>query len=112
MRRVLIDRARAKATDKRGADRVTLTGQSDVDLDGDFAPGGDAGLTMEEMIELDDALNRLAEHRPRWVRMIECRYFGGLTIEETAEVLGVSHGTVSSDWQVARAWLRRELKPN
>jgi RNA polymerase sigma factor (TIGR02999 family) len=112
MRRVLIDRARAKASEKRSAERVTLVGQSGDEPDGDFAPGGDAGLTMEQMIELDDALNRLAEHRPRWVRMIECRYFGGLTIEETAEVLGVSHGTVSSDWQVARAWLRRELNPN
>lgn len=111
MRRVLIDRARAKSSEKRSADRVTLVGGSD-DSGFGFAVEGEAGLSMEQMIELDDALKRLAEHRPRWVRVIECRYFGGLTIEETAEVLGVSHGTVSSDWQVARAWLRRELNPN
>lgn len=111
MRRVLIDRARARSSEKRSAERVTLSGGSD-DAEADFAPGGEAGLSMEQMIELDDALNRLAAHRPRWVRIIECRYFGGLTIEETAEALGISHGTVSSDWLVARAWLRRELNPD
>ena len=111
MRRVLIDRARAKSAEKRNADRVTLVGPGADESEYEFAPGGSGGLTMEQMLELDDALNRLAEHRPRWVKMIECRYFAGLTIEETAEVLGVSHGTVSNDWQVARAWLHRELNP-
>lgn len=108
MRRVLIDRARAKAADKRSGERVTLVGPGD-DPDAQFVPGGNAGLSMEQLIELDDALQRLASIRPRWVRMIECRYFAGLTIEETAEVLGVSHGTVSNDWQMARAWLHREM---
>ena len=111
MRRVLIDRARAKSAEKRNADRVALVGPGADESEYEFAPGGSGGLTMEQMLELDDALNRLAEHRPRWVKMIECRYFAGLTIEETAEVLGVSHGTVSNDWQVARAWLHRELNP-
>ena len=108
MRRVLIDRARAKAADKRSGERVTLIGPGD-DAEAQFVPGGNAGLSMEQLIELDDALQRLAAFRPRWVRMIECRYFAGLTIEETAEVLGVSHGTVSNDWQMARAWLHREM---
>jgi RNA polymerase sigma factor (TIGR02999 family) len=111
MRRILIDRARAKTAEKRNADRITLVGPGGDEADLDFAHGGSGGLSMEQMIELDDALARLAELRPRWVRMIECRYFAGLTIEETAEVLGVSHGTVSNDWQVARAWLHRELNP-
>lgn len=108
MRRVLIDRARAKAADKRSGDRVTLVGPGD-DAEEQFVPGGNAGLSMEQLLELDDALQRLSTIRPRWVRMIECRYFAGLTIEETAEVLGVSHGTVSNDWQMARAWLHREM---
>lgn len=105
MRRILIDRARAKATDKRSFERVTLVGgegeAADVSLGGD--------LSSEQLLELDEALTRLAAQRPRWVKMIECRYFAGLTIQETALVLDVSHGTVSNDWQLARAWLHREL---
>ncbi len=112
MRRVLIDRARAKSADKRSGDRVTLVGPGEDDAEFEFASGASTGLTMEELLELDDALERLSAHRPRWVKMIECRYFAGLTIDETAEVLGVSKGTVSNDWQVARAWLHRELNPD
>jgi RNA polymerase sigma factor (sigma-70 family) len=63
----------------------------------------------EELIGLDDALKSLAEIDQRKCQVIELRYFGGLTIEETAEALGVSHTTVEDDWKMARAWLRRQM---
>jgi RNA polymerase sigma factor (TIGR02999 family) len=98
MRRILVDHARARSTDKRRGESVTLvTGHEPAE-----APGHD-------LLEIDDALTRLAAERPRWVRVVECRYFAGLSIEETAEALGISHGTVSNDWRLARAWLQREL---
>jgi RNA polymerase sigma factor (TIGR02999 family) len=101
MRRILVDHARAKTAQKRRGEHVSLT-QAGV--------GAADPVSLEQLIELDDALTRLAEERPRWAQVIECRYFGGLTIEETAEVLGISHGTVSNDWRMARAWLHRELE--
>jgi RNA polymerase sigma factor (sigma-70 family) len=58
---------------------------------------------------LDDALSRLAEMDERQARLVELRFFGGLSIEETAEVLGISTGTVKREWRIARSWLRREL---
>lgn len=99
MRRVLVDHARAKATDKRKGEHVTIVTDENEPAD----------ATGPDVLEIDDALTRLAEERPRWVRVVECRYFAGLTIEETAEALGISHGTVSNDWRLARAWLKREL---
>lgn len=99
MRRVLVDHARAKAADKRKGEHVTIV--TDENEPADAAGPG--------VLDIDDALTRLAEERPRWVRVVECRYFAGLTIEETAEALGISHGTVSNDWRLARAWLKREL---
>lgn len=103
MRRILVDHARANTAQKRsgGYVHVGLTQAEDVE-----------DLSWDGLIELDDALTRLAEEHPRWVRVIECRYFAGLTIEETAEALGISHGTVSNDWRMSRAWLQRELGPD
>lgn len=98
MRRILVDQARARATDKRRGEKVGLTGHDDA-----------AFVSLEEVVDVDDALKKLAEERPRWVKVVECRYFAGLSIQETAEALGISHGTVSNDWQMARAWLKREL---
>ncbi len=98
MRRILVDHARGKAADKRRGEVVGLT-----------MAGAKAAVSVDELIEIDDALKRLEEIRPRWVRVVECRYFSGLNIEETAEFLGISHGTVSNDWRMARAWLKREL---
>jgi RNA polymerase sigma factor (TIGR02999 family) len=98
MRRILVDHARAKSADKRSGEKVGLT-----------LAGAEAAVSMERLIEVDDALKRLEEIRPRWVQVVECRYFAGLNIEETAEFLGISHGTVSNDWKMARAWLKREL---
>ena len=63
----------------------------------------------EELLALDQALERLAEVSPRAGQVLECRFFAGLTTEETAEVLGVSHMTVSRDWRLAKAWILREL---
>jgi len=98
MRRILVDHARAKQADKRKGEEVGLTLAVPA-----------AQVSMDRLLEIDDALRRLAEERPRWVRVVECRFFAGLNIQETAEVLGISHGTVSNDWQMARAWLKREL---
>lgn len=99
MRRILVDYARAKAADKRKGERVSLT-----------VAGVASNVSLDTLIEVDDALKRLEEEHPRWVRVVECRYFAGMTIEETAEALDVSHGTVSNDWRLARAWLMRELE--
>ena len=99
MRRILVDHARKKSADKRRGEHVSLTQAGEATLE----------VSFDELLEIDSALERLAEERPRWVRVVECRYFAGLTLEETAEALDVSHGTVSNDWRLARAWLRREL---
>lgn len=98
MRRILTDHARYKAANKRSGQEVGLT-----------LADANVSVSMDHLIEIDDALKRLEEERPRWVKVVECRYFAGLSIEETAEVLGISHGTVSNDWRMARAWLKREL---
>lgn len=98
MRRILVDHARSKSAHKRRGEHVSLTRAEVAD-----------DVSLQDLIELDDALARLSERRPRWVRVVECRYFGGLNIQETAEALGISHGTVSNDWRMARAWLLREL---
>ena len=99
MRRILVDHARSKNAQKRQGEHISLT----------LAGEGAADVSLDHLLELDDALKRLEAQRPRWVRVVECRYFAGLTIQETADALGISHGTVSNDWQMARAWLKREL---
>jgi RNA polymerase sigma factor (TIGR02999 family) len=101
MRRVLVDHARARGYQKRGdgARRVML----------DEALVASPGLSLE-ILALDRALDELAAADPRKARVIELRFFGGLTVEETAEALHVSTDTVKRDWRVARLWLLRELK--
>lgn len=102
MRSILIDHARARQAAKRGA------GATPVTID----PGRDIGATPAvDVLELDGALRRLADVDPDKARLVELRYFGGLNIEETAEVLEVSPATVKRQWNTARAWLRRELSP-
>ena len=83
MRRILVDHARSKSAQKRRGENVSLSEAVAA-----------ASVSMEKLIEIDDVLNRLEEERPRWVRIIECRYFAGLNIEETAMALDISHGTV------------------
>jgi RNA polymerase sigma-70 factor (ECF subfamily) len=100
MRRILIDRARARHAAKRGglAARVTF----DEGLVVTNEPG-------QELVALDDALEALAKFDERKSRVIEMRFFGGLSVEETATVLGVSPDTVMRDWRLAKAWLEREM---
>ena len=98
MRRVIVDHARRKTADKRHGEHVRLT---------DAAGLGDRDtVPLDEVLAVDDALGRLAAERPRWVRVVECRYFAGLTLEETAEALGISAGTVRSNAMRALTKLR------
>jgi RNA polymerase sigma-70 factor, ECF subfamily len=104
MRRILIDHARRKQALKRGAGEQAF-GQAE-----DYA--GFSYEQAEELVALDLALERLEEMNPRQRQIVELRYFGGLSIEETAEVLNVSPVTVKRDWVAARAWLKGQVRPN
>ncbi|GJG85395.1 DNA-directed RNA polymerase sigma-70 factor [Gemmatimonadetes bacterium T265] len=107
MRQVLVDYARTRLAAKRGggAWRVTLGHAADVAADETAADGA------ADVLAVHVALERLAAFDPAKARLVEVRYFGGLTLEETAVVLEVSLATVKREWAVARAWLRRELAP-
>ena len=107
MRRLLVDWARARRADKRGG------GAPHVSLDATGAASAVGGVDRAEaLLALDEALADLARRSERQARVVECRYFAGLTIEETAEALGVSPTTVRVDWRLARAWLRVVLGPD
>jgi RNA polymerase sigma-70 factor, ECF subfamily len=100
MRRILVDHARAHHAAKRGGSQEVLSlGHADH-----FGQQPDLDL-----LALHDVLSRLAEIDPEQSRVVELRFFGGLTIAETAEVMHTSHATVEREWNMARAWLRREL---
>lgn len=103
MRRILVDHARSRLADKRGGDQapVTLTDNDAAARQGDSSP--------IDVMALHDALERLAQFDDLQARIVEMRYFGGLTIEETAEAIGIGPTTVKAEWAIARAWLRREL---
>lgn len=101
MRRILVDDARARQARKRGGNTPPLS----LDEAPTFA-----GAQSQELVLLDEALARLAELNARQSRVVELRFFAGLTVEETAEVMGISAKTVKRDWSVARAWLHRELR--
>jgi len=101
MRRILVDFARAKRNEKRGGDAPRVT------LDEVLLPPIE---TSRDLVALDDALHALAAVHPRKSDVVEMRYFGGLSLEETAETLHVSVDTVKRDWRFARLWLLRELK--
>jgi RNA polymerase sigma-70 factor (ECF subfamily) len=107
MRRVLVDHARTRRAIKRGGAPVQVT-LGEVDRVG-AAPDAESAADAVDLLALDDALARLAELDPRKSRLVELRYFGGLSIPECAVALGVSQATVGREWAVARAWLRREL---
>jgi RNA polymerase sigma factor (TIGR02999 family) len=104
MRRILTDHARRRRAIKRGGDAVRVA------LDDVEAAGATPDLLGISAEDLDAALERLARLDERQVRVIELRFFTGLSIEEAAEVLAVSPATVKRDWTLARAWLHRELK--
>jgi RNA polymerase sigma factor (TIGR02999 family) len=99
MRRVLINRAVARGAQKRGG------GQQPESLDADALP---AAVPDEQLLALDEALRLLEVRNERYGRIVECRFFAGMSIEETASVLSVSPATVKRDWTLARAWLHRE----
>jgi RNA polymerase sigma factor (TIGR02999 family) len=107
MRSILVDHARARGAAKRGGGANQLTLEDVEASDGGAVPGGEIGV-----LALDEAISRLAELDPRKGSLVELRYFGGLSIEETAKVLGISPATVKREWRTARAWLRRELSPD
>lgn len=101
MRRILVDHARARRSKKRGcgADRMTLDASRVAD-----------GSWRPDLVTLDDALHMLAAVDERQSRIVELRFFGGLSVKETAEVLKISPGTVLRDWRLAKGWLVHELK--
>ena len=100
MRRILVDHARRRTAAKRGGPQIRIT------LDAAVAASPERDL---ELLGLDGALDELAALDPRSARVVEMRFFGGLSIEEAAFALGVSHATVERDWTTARAWLFRRL---
>ena len=102
MRRVLVDLARAKGSTKRGS------GAAHLPLDSKIASPESSSV---DLLALDAALDRLGAFDVRKVRVIELRFFGGLTVEETAQILDVSPDTIARDWRMARTWLLRELDP-
>ena len=101
MRRILIDYAKTRHRVRRGG---VL---SDVRLDTAFELAADE--TKVDLLELDEALNRLAQKDPNLARMVELRFFAGLEVDETAEAMGISESTVKRGWAMAKAWLHREL---
>jgi RNA polymerase sigma factor (TIGR02999 family) len=100
LRRILIDSARARNAGKRGGDqlKMSLTALKSA-----------VNTHDEDLLSIDEALHRLAEFEPRAARVVELRFFGGLTEHEVAEVLGISESTAKRDWKVARAWLMTQL---
>jgi RNA polymerase sigma-70 factor, ECF subfamily len=121
MRRVLVDHARARLSSKRGGDAVRIPSE---EIEGKMAESpqeapqlpsleGEALLvdakTSEDISALDDLLSQLEAIDPRQAQIVEMRYFGGLTVEQTAQALDISAATVKREWVAARAWLRREL---
>ena len=101
MRQVLIEAARRRNAEKRGGGEALVTFDDALH---------DSSTDAGELIALDSALDELARISPRQAQMVECRFFGGLDIPETAELLGISEATVLRDWRAAKAWLAHELK--
>jgi RNA polymerase sigma factor (TIGR02999 family) len=101
MRRILVDYARQRAADKRAGSAVTLDEER-------FSPAAHIDRT-EEILAVDEVLGRLAELDPQQAQIAEFRYFAELSVEETAEALGISSRTVKRDWAMAKAWLRAQL---
>lgn len=100
MRRILVDHARRRKSDKRGGDMVPVTIGAALDL---------AASENFDVVALDVAIETLEKVFPQQARIVELRFYAGLTIDETAAVLGVSAATISREWTMARAWLRREM---
>ena len=104
MRRILVDHARRRNSDKRGGDMISVTMGAAADL-------AVAAAENFDVVALDVALEHLEKIFPQQARIVELRFYAGLTIDETAAVLNLSPATISREWTMARAWLRRELGP-
>jgi RNA polymerase sigma-70 factor, ECF subfamily len=102
MRRVLVDHARAHNADRRagGLKRVEMSDDLVISVE-----------QLDEVALLDDALTKLAKAKPRQARVVELRYFGGLSVEQISDLLGIASRSVQRDWSLARIWLFRELRP-
>jgi RNA polymerase sigma factor (TIGR02999 family) len=109
MRRVLVDHARKRQALKRGGAPVQVT-LGAVDRESEAAPAGQSTIDPVDLLALDDALSRLAALDPQKARLVELRYFAGLSMSEAAVALGFSLATAGREWAVARMWLRRELE--
>ena len=105
MRQILVDHARARGTQKRGGNGDWIR----VTLDAALPGAASEQLDAIDLLALDEALATLSTHDERKSRVVELRFFGGLTIDEIASCLGVSRRTAEGDWYMARAWLRRQL---
>jgi RNA polymerase sigma-70 factor, ECF subfamily len=103
MRRILIDHVRERRAKKRGGENVTLLLDEEISF---------PAQREVDLVALDDALRQLAQLDERQCRLVELRFFGGLTIEETSKALDVSPATVKREWATARLWLLREMKPS
>lgn len=104
MRHILVDYARARETEKRGGEIQKIT------LDEALISSGELAKTPDiDLLALDDALRQLATFDPQQSRIVELRFFGGLTIEETADVLQISPATIKREWSLAKAWLHKTL---
>jgi len=103
MRRILVDHARARGADKRWGSETR------VPLDDVIDTAEAAGGATVQLLDLDRALNDLSSVDPRQTRIVELRYFGGLSVEETADAMSLSPSTVKNEWRMARAWLHRAL---
>jgi RNA polymerase sigma factor (TIGR02999 family) len=99
MRQIIIDHARQRQAEKRGGGNVLALGDREVAVQAQAA----------QLLELNDLLARLETENPRWLQVVECRFFAGYSETETAEALGVSTRTVERDWLGARVWLKRAL---
>ena len=99
MRRIAVDEGRRRVVERRGPEHITLS-----------ALAGEGNSTAEvDLLSLDEALRELEALDPRWARIVELRFFGGLTGEETASAMNLSRRTVVREWDLARAWLKRKL---
>ena len=103
MRRILVDHARQRLADKRGGGVAAVTLE-------EAQHGSDQPSSGVDVLALHEAIERLGQLDPRQARVVELRYFGGLSIEDTAEALAISISSVKREWAIARAWLRRELE--
>ena len=117
MRQVLVRAAEKRTARKRGGGQAATSLDEGVHSEGALASGGVPGgtgvpgFTPERVVALDEALQRLETFAPRQARVVECRYFAGLDVDETADALDISRATVKRDWKTARAWLAKELSP-